>query len=363
MESELTLLGSGTMQSFAMVELSGNKTHQCLDTGPPKGNSTEELGGNSSKPNKIVLTVNEQSSMSSSGLPDILPKGDGGQTEPEKAGLMGPVSDCSLHGKRRREEVGSELNILNSHCRLEKPSFWEKTLPPSLVIHKGPEPSENVNMKGHGGPRPTNAGSHVLKDEAETVDIAWNRSQENVDLATEEEDTHRREWFGANEKGSLNWVHDVTKGSSSDPALQRAKRRNALRLWKANESDLNILSKYLPLDIAVFFPFEIEGPEDYHDVEMSWLAELIEVAQSECNTPRAPHVRLGTAPMDLDHNTRYLESCDWDFEKVFAHHVETTVDHGSEFRPVSELRRFPGRHPQFQTLSDMFTNGFDYHVI
>jgi hypothetical protein len=333
-------------------------------TDPPQGHSIEELGGDSSRLNTmIVLKVNEQSAMSSSGPPGVLHKGNGRQKEPGKVGLIGPISNRSSHGKRRREEVGSESNLLESHCRLEQQSFWERTLPLSLATPEGPKLSDSACTKGSGEARRKNWGAEALNDEAEMVDIAWNRSQENIDLATAEEDTHSKMGSEANEKGSPSWVHEATKVSGSDPALQRARRRNALRLLKANESDLNILSKYLPSDVAIFFPFEIEGPEDYYDVEMSWLAELIEVAKSKCDPPKAPHVRLGTAPTDLDHNTRYLESCDWDFEKVMAQHVNTTVGHGSEFRPVSELRRFLGRHPHFQTLSAMFTEGFDYHLI
>ena len=78
--------------------------------------------------------------------------------------------------------------------------------------------------------------------------------------------------------------------------------------------------KYLPLDVMVSFLFKVEGPEDYYEVWMFWLEELLEVARSDCVTPKAPHIQFGTSLLKLDFNTEYLESCNWDFEEVFDCH-------------------------------------------
>jgi hypothetical protein len=65
---------------------------------------------------------------------------------------------------------------------------------------------------------------------------------------------------------------------------------------------------------------------------------------------------------DLDYNTRFLEECDWDLEEVFCRHAGTTVDHGSEFRTVDQLRTIVGQHPRFPYLKEMLTSVFDYHL-
>lgn len=78
--------------------------------------------------------------------------------------------------------------------------------------------------------------------------------------------------------------------------------------------------------------------------------------------PGSPHIRLGLDQEDLDYNTRFLEDCGWDLEEVFRRHIGTTVDHGSEFRPVDQLKRVLGKHPGFTYLEEMFTSGFDYHL-
>ena len=81
--------------------------------------------------------------------------------------------------------------------------------------------------------------------------------QRNVDLATDEQEVLRDEKSAARMARETNWVHEISKGSKGDAALHRARRRNAIRLKQANEKDAQIMSKYLPSDIAVFFPFGI----------------------------------------------------------------------------------------------------------
>ena len=122
------------------------------------------------------------------------------------------------------------------------------------------------------------------------------------------------------------------------------------------------MSKYLPSDIAVFFPCGLEGPDDVHEVDRGWLEEVIATAKSVCPVPKAPLVRLGTSPPDLDHNTDYLAACDWDFERVFKQHARTTVDHGSEFRPIPDIGKIIGKHPHFSFLAEMLSNGFEYYL-
>jgi len=240
-------------------------------------------------------------------------------------------------------------------------SFWEKTLalasvsPAEVPPHGSPD-----EMGGHTQVAVEVNEEQPLESSPTVGAVSWYHRQENVDLATSEKDTLTKPG-PQKERGSL-WIDDVQIGPGTDPALQRARRRNVVRLKKANEADMNIMSKYLPSDSVAFFPFDVEGPEDGYEVEESWLNKVLWVAKSKSPTPSPPWVRFGTSPVDLDHNANYLESCDWDFGKVFAHHKGTTVDHGSEFRPVEELRKILGQHPHFDTLAKMFTEGFDYHL-
>ena len=161
---------------------------------------------------------------------------------------------------------------------------------------------------------------------------------------------------------SIAWLDEVPRSSPGDVALQKARERNVRRLREATANDCRILSKYLPSDISVFFPFGLMGPDDYYQPSQNWVNEVLEVARTTCKVPGPPHVRLGVDQEDLDYNTRFLADCDWDLEEVFRRHVGTTVDHGSEFRPVEQLRRIVGGHAGFAYLEDMLTSGFDYRL-
>lgn len=122
------------------------------------------------------------------------------------------------------------------------------------------------------------------------------------------------------------------------------------------------MSKYLPSSACVFFPFAIEGPDDFYEVSEVWVKKVIKVSHTPCPTPRAPIVQLGTTPDALDHNTLFLQDCGWDFDEVFSRHKGTTVDHGSEFRSTRELEGILNGHPYFRYLERMLQGGFEYHL-
>jgi len=161
---------------------------------------------------------------------------------------------------------------------------------------------------------------------------------------------------------SMDWLDEVPMSPRSDGALGKARARNVRRLREACEKDCKILGKYLPSDISAFFPCGLVGPDDYFKPSGIWVEELISVARTECTVPGRPHVRFGTSQEDLEHNTTFLADCDWDLQEVFRRHTGTTADHGSEFRPVEQLRRIIGKHPGFAYVEEMLTSGFDYHL-
>jgi hypothetical protein len=159
------------------------------------------------------------------------------------------------------------------------------------------------------------------------------------------------------------WVDQILSTTAShDSALRKARQRNVLRLKMANEKDWDTLSKYLPSDASSFFPFGVEGPEDFHVVPGEWLKRVLRVAQTDCPVPSPPPVRFETCDEALEHNSLYLQQCGWNFEEVFKRNRGTTIDHGSEFRPIAQLEEVIGGHPNFGDLKAMFTYGFDYFL-
>ena len=160
----------------------------------------------------------------------------------------------------------------------------------------------------------------------------------------------------------FHWLSGMPKKSKGDAALDRSRLRNVRRLRVANDQDNNILSKYLPSEARAFFPFGVEGPDDFRAPSSAWVSEVIAVAETRCPVPKKPFVAFDCSQSALEQNTRYLESCGWDMVEVFRQHIGTTVDHGSEFRPVDQLSRLVGLHPNFPFLKEMFQAGFDYFL-
>ena len=158
-----------------------------------------------------------------------------------------------------------------------------------------------------------------------------------------------------------NWISNLEQ-ANVDPALQKARDRNVARLRQADQADLNILSKYLPSDISCWFPFSVQGPVDVHEPPDEWLAEVLEVARTPCVLPRIPTVKFSCHKESLEHNTAILENCDWNLETFFDLQKDTTIDHGSEFRPIHQLKRVVGRHPNFPFLKAMLEEGFQYFL-
>jgi hypothetical protein len=60
------------------------------------------------------------------------------------------------------------------------------------------------------------------------------------------------------------------------------------------------------------------------------------------------------------HNSKLLEEHGFDLGKFLAAHSDTTLNYGSEFRPIEQLARILGQHPNFDELQKILTSGMDY---
>jgi hypothetical protein len=157
------------------------------------------------------------------------------------------------------------------------------------------------------------------------------------------------------------WVLQIPP-AENDTALQRARERNKDRLIRANQGDLELLGKYLPDDISFWFPFSVQGPVDVHEPPAEWLEEVLDVARTPGSVPMEPTVKFSCDKESLEHNTEMLRKCDWDLETFFNLQKDTTIDHGSEFRPREQLQRLVGKHPNYPFLKQMLEQGFQYFL-
>jgi hypothetical protein len=99
------------------------------------------------------------------------------------------------------------------------------------------------------------------------------------------------------------------------------------------------MGKYLPPELDDVFNEVIKGPDDSFKPP-TWLLKAIqEVAEIPAHPLRLPPVKFVTDGMSLAHNAKLLERFDFDLAELLDHFADTTLGHGSEFRPTEQLDR------------------------
>jgi hypothetical protein len=139
-----------------------------------------------------------------------------------------------------------------------------------------------------------------------------------------------------------------------------SERRNRERVEHADAVDQKLLSKYLPATIDEFLPNKIPGPDDSF-TPPAWLMRAIEeVMVTDVPIPKAPPVRFDLSKEAIQHNTELLMDCNLDMHQLLSQHQDTTLGFGSEFRPVDQMAKILGQHPNFAFFSEVLVNGMDY---
>jgi hypothetical protein len=158
-------------------------------------------------------------------------------------------------------------------------------------------------------------------------------------------------------------LSDSSDDDSNEGRRPVARRRNKKRLLDAAVRDEEILSsKYLPSDAKEFLPCPLVGPDDTFNPPSTLVSNLKKVAQMEVEAPLHPNVRFGTDANSAGFNTEVLRQNDYDLEKVIAANPGTTLDFGSEFRPVEQLEMILGHHPNFNEFKEIVSNGMPYRM-
>jgi hypothetical protein len=139
-----------------------------------------------------------------------------------------------------------------------------------------------------------------------------------------------------------------------------AERRNRERVERADAVDQKLLSKYLPPTPAEFLPNKIPGPDDSFTPPAWLMGAIEEVMVAEVQIPNAPPVRFDLSKEAIQHNTGLLADCNLDLHKLLSQHQDTTLGFGSEFRPVDQMKKILGQHPNFDFFSEVLTNGMTY---
>ena len=147
----------------------------------------------------------------------------------------------------------------------------------------------------------------------------------------------------------------------ADGRLQKSQQRNARRIREADRRDRKIIGEFFPSSMSALFPCRLVGPDDSGGVPSRWVDAIRRVAATACPTPSKPDLMFGTGKEARESNWALLERFEGDLSRMMEDQKGTTIWHGSEFRPVDQLREVLGDHPNFDHLTGTFRRGMEYH--
>jgi hypothetical protein len=140
-----------------------------------------------------------------------------------------------------------------------------------------------------------------------------------------------------------------------------ADRRNLDRIERANISDQQLLSKYLPSSEDTFLPNRIPGPDDSFTPGPQLLQAIRTVFEARVDVPLSPPIWFDVTEEAIQHNSGLLKECDFDLETFLNNNQNSTLAFGSEFRPTPQLEMILGQHPNFPFFKQVLANGMDFY--
>ena len=140
-----------------------------------------------------------------------------------------------------------------------------------------------------------------------------------------------------------------------------ATKRNEIRVHDSNKQDEKLICKYAYLPtVPNIFQTTIHGPDDIK-TPPDWLVKnLLHVVRKIVPPPQRPPISFGTDQASLDANDSLLQSFDFDLQKLIETNRHTSLDYGSEFRQIEDLRSILGQHPNFAFFESVYRNGMNY---
>jgi hypothetical protein len=139
---------------------------------------------------------------------------------------------------------------------------------------------------------------------------------------------------------------------ATSPQKRKSNIRNDGRLAKARKKDTSIISKYLHGDPASFVSAKVSGPDD-HFKPPAWLMQSVwEITNEKVKTPQGPPIRFSMDHEAARYNSSLLEKENFDFDKLLEANGKTTLNYGSEFRPLQQLVKILGLHPNSRAQTD-----------
>jgi hypothetical protein len=145
--------------------------------------------------------------------------------------------------------------------------------------------------------------------------------------------------------------------------LLEAATQNETRAQQANIEDENTLGEpkhHCSSGPNCFLPAPVSGPDDTFRPPIWFLQEITVIAATPPPTPTKSSVRFDVSPEAAEHNASLLGEIDYDFQKFFSTQAGSTLDFGSKFWPVEQLRPLLHQHLGFEDLAEVLITGMPH---
>jgi hypothetical protein len=118
--------------------------------------------------------------------------------------------------------------------------------------------------------------------------------------------------------------------------------------------------QYISSDPNKFTPPPVWGPDDTFEPPEWFLPTMERIASAKMATPSKPNVMFEMTDTARAYNHDRLAEHDFDLSKLIRANHGSTLDYGSEFRPMSQLELLLGRHPNFTAIKEFIEKGMPF---
>jgi len=130
--------------------------------------------------------------------------------------------------------------------------------------------------------------------------------------------------------------------------------------WGNEGMRANGQTTYLSGTATDFFADPIRGPDDASEPPHWFLEELEKLSKTQTRAPKKPPINFEVGIQAAENNGELLKKHGFDLGKLIDSNKGTTLDYGSEFRPVKTLKPLIGGHPNFEKFAAVLSHGMPY---
>ena len=210
-----------------------------------------------------------------------------------------------------------------------------------------------------GGEEPTNPGDGEPK---EVSKVSWSIPLERGAQRNESrlEEANRRDAEIIGESTYRGAGTDVEKGGEIPTHHRDVTTSRRAPSTGRQGGETNPKGAFLDCRPEMFFLPPTMGPDDSFEPPDWFLREVARISRRTTPTPVKPPIRFETSTEAARENANELKKLGYDLSRLIEENKRSTLNYGSEFRTVDELKPLLGKHPNFHELATVLSNGMPY---